>query len=110
LNARNNGERVENLALVDRIAAGLEIENARLGANSKLSWVGEQNLSDWYIDVRDSSIGFFGELKSRQRLNFYYLARATSAGVFTVPPAQIEDMYAPEKLNVSDMNKMTIGD
>ncbi len=57
------GERIGNLALVDRVPAGLEIENPRLGRDLRPEWLDEDSL--WaadHMDVRDDRIEVFGHL------------------------------------------------
>ncbi|MBI5069273.1 MAG: hypothetical protein HZB56_13645 [Deltaproteobacteria bacterium] len=97
LTLRNlSGERVENVALVDRIPAGFEIENPRLGRGQVASWVEEDQL--WvpdFLDVRDHQLALFGKLEAGQARKVVYAVRAVTAGQFTVPPVEAEAMYDP---------------
>jgi len=91
-----SGERVENLALVDRIPAGFEIENPRLGRGQVASWVDADQL--WkpdYLDVRDHQLALFGRLEAGETRKVVYALRAVTAGQFTVPPVEAEAMYDP---------------
>ncbi|MDA9951499.1 MG2 domain-containing protein, partial [Oligoflexaceae bacterium] len=108
----NSGEKVENAAVVDRIPAGFEVENPRLGRSNQFAWMGELNYADWYIDVRDNEVRFFGTLDSgaRAKKNLFYVARATSSGDFIIPPAKVEDMYDPENANFSPVSRVRIQD
>ena len=97
LEVRNpGGERVGNLALVDRVPAGWEIENPRLGRDVRPEWIDEEALwSPDHMDVRDDRIEVFGHLEAGQTRTLVYAVRATSAGEFTVPAATLEAMYDP---------------
>ena len=97
LEVRNpGGERVGNLALVDRVPAGWEIENPRLGRDLRPEWIDEEALwSPDHMDVRDDRIEVFGHLEAGQSRTLVYAVRATSAGEFTVPAATLEAMYDP---------------
>lgn len=90
------GERVGNLALVDRVPAGWEIENPRLGRGLRPEWIDDDTL--WaadHMDVRDDRIEVFGHLEPGAIRTLVYAVRATSAGEFTVPAATLEAMYDP---------------
>jgi uncharacterized protein YfaS (alpha-2-macroglobulin family) len=90
------GERIGNLALVDRVPAGWEIENPRLGRDARPEWLDEDSL--WaadHMDVRDDRIEVFGHLDKTETRILVYGVRAVSAGGFTVPAATLEAMYDP---------------
>ncbi|NMO14970.1 hypothetical protein HPC49_15965 [Pyxidicoccus fallax] len=89
-------ERVQNLALVDRLPAGWEIENARLGRGGSTSWVEADAL--WtpdYVNIRDDRMEVFGSLNARESKKVVYAVRAVTAGAFTMPSAEVEAMYDP---------------
>lgn len=93
-NVRN--ERMQNVALVDRFAAGLEIENPRLGRGHSVSWVDHDKLWDTdYMNIRDDRVEFFGHLQPNQSVRVVYTLRAVTAGEFESPPVQAEAMYEP---------------
>ncbi|MFN0063555.1 MAG: alpha-2-macroglobulin family protein, partial [Myxococcaceae bacterium] len=88
-------ERVENIALVDRIPAGWEIENPRLGRGG-IPWVEADAL--WTVsamNVRDDRIELFGPLEKERSATFVYTVRATAAGTFHRPSVEAEAMYDP---------------
>ena len=90
------GERIQNVALVDRIPAGFEIENPRLGRGNQASWIDADHL--WapdYLDVRDDRIALFGSLEPNEVRKVVYAVRAVTAGRFTLPPVEAEAMYDP---------------
>ena len=85
---------LENLALVDRIPAGWEIENPRLGRGSLPDWTNTESL--WvpeYMDIRDDRFQVFGKLERRQSVRVVYAVRAVTAGTFHIPPVLGEAMY-----------------
>jgi alpha-2-macroglobulin len=97
LELRNTGaERVTNLALVDRVPAGFEIENPRLGRERAVDWIDPDEL--WavdHLDVRDDRVEAFGALERQQGGKLVYAVRATSAGRFAIPAVTAEAMYNP---------------
>jgi uncharacterized protein YfaS (alpha-2-macroglobulin family) len=89
-------DRVENIALVDRLPAGFEIENTRLGQGLMPAWVDESTL--WEPDsmnLRDDRVEVFGGLDAGDEKTIVYLVRATTAGSFTQPEIRAEAMYDP---------------
>lgn len=90
-------ERVSNLALVDRVPAGWEIENPRLGRDGSVDWFDEENA--WpaeHLNLRDDRLELFGHLDPRESRRVLYAVRAVTAGDFELPPADVEAMYDPE--------------
>jgi uncharacterized protein YfaS (alpha-2-macroglobulin family) len=109
-------EDIPNIAVVDRLPAGLEIENPRLGREHRLPWLPEGSLFEpEYIDLRDDRIQIFGTLPAQgYRLQdstrrFYYVVRAVTPGDFTAPPALLEVMYDPEKIDYTGYERLSIG-
>jgi uncharacterized protein YfaS (alpha-2-macroglobulin family) len=92
-----SGERMSNIALVDRIPAGWEIENPRLGrSDATPEWVDEERL--WaadHLDLRDDRLEVFGELQKAEIRQVVYAVRAVTAGRFQLPTADAEAMYDP---------------
>lgn len=89
-------ERVSNIALVDRFAAGWEIENPRLGRDHSPDFL--QTGVEWSVDhmnLRDDRVEVFGSLGPGESVSFTYALRAVTAGDFTVPPVEAEAMYDP---------------
>lgn len=89
-------ERVQNIALVDRLPAGWEIENPRLGRGSPVSWLDANET--WTADsmnVRDDRLEVFGALNAGERRKVVYAVRAVTSGTFTLPPIDAEAMYDP---------------
>ncbi|MEO8551917.1 MAG: hypothetical protein ABI678_18200, partial [Kofleriaceae bacterium] len=83
-----------NIALVDRLPAGLEIENPRLGRTTKPDWVKDED--QWatdFMNMRDDRIEAFGTLPPHTSKKLVYTVRAVTAGKFTLPPIEAEAMY-----------------
>jgi uncharacterized protein YfaS (alpha-2-macroglobulin family) len=89
-----SGAYIQNIALVDRLPAGFEIENPRLGRTTKIDWVDPQHL--WTMDfmnMRDDRLQAFGGLAPSTTKKVVYSVRAVTSGKFTVPPIEAEAMY-----------------
>ena len=100
-----------NVAVVDRLPAGLEAENTALKTHvpmpgekeeeKKDSWFEHQNLLDQRVECFASKI-------TAGTYKYVYFARATTPGVFNVPPAKAEEMYRPQVYGRSCSTRMTI--
>ena len=89
-----SGQYIQNIALVDRLPAGFEIENPRLGRTTKPDWVKDQE--QWptsFMNMRDDRLEAFGGLSPRETKKIVYTVRAVTAGKFSVPPIEAEAMY-----------------
>ena len=89
-----SGDTIQNLALVDRLPAGFEIENPRLGRTTKPDWVKDDELwaSD-FMNMRDDRIEVFGRLEPRATKKIVYTVRVVTSGKFAIPPIELEAMY-----------------
>jgi hypothetical protein len=95
--SNKTGDRVQNLAMVDRLPAGWEIENPRLGRGTPVSWLDPERT--WKLDalnVRDDRLEAFGMLNANETRSVVYAVRAVTSGTFTLPPVEIQAMYDPE--------------
>jgi alpha-2-macroglobulin len=92
-----SGERMSNIALVDRIPAGWEVENPRLGRSEATpEWVDSDRLWEAdHLDLRDDRVEVFGELGKGEIRQVIYAVRAVTAGRFELPTAEAEAMYDP---------------
>jgi uncharacterized protein YfaS (alpha-2-macroglobulin family) len=91
-------ERIQNIALVDRIPAGWELENPRLGGADVPDWVDSGAL--WradHMNLRDDRLEVFGELRAGESRSVVYVARAVTSGTFHVPDVRAEAMYDPDQ-------------
>ena len=97
LNAGRTGDdKTGNFLLVDRLPAGLEIENPNLvatGQTGNMSWL--QDLTDvTHSEFRDDR---FVAAFSDQDVKVAYVVRAIAPGQYTLPGATVEDMYQPSR-------------
>ncbi len=91
-----SGETIQNIALVDRLPAGFEVENPRLGRATKADWIKDDE--QWAIDfmnLRDDRLEAFGTLAPKASKKLVYTVRAVTSGKFTIPPVEAEAMYDP---------------
>jgi uncharacterized protein YfaS (alpha-2-macroglobulin family) len=101
------GVRTHPSVLVDLLPAGLEIESI-LGPQDTLSgtnsdgtprrgpfaWVGEVTGNSNVTEARDDRFVAAADIRGVS-FRFAYVARAVTPGNFTLPAAQVEDMYRP---------------
>ncbi len=95
-----------HVALVDPLPAGLEIINPSLAVSGSIPqdpassdyrygwwWWGP-----WYEhqNMRDERVEAFTSLLWEGVYEYSYVARATTPGIFVVPPTKAEEMYSPE--------------
>jgi len=103
--------------LVDRLPAGLEIENPKLvdgGSVAGLSWL-KTTIVPEHTEFRDdrfvAAFNLFNTKRGRHpSTNFTaaYMVRAVSAGTFAHPAATVEDMYRPELRAQTASSELTI--
>ncbi|MET0625157.1 MAG: alpha-2-macroglobulin family protein, partial [Pyrinomonadaceae bacterium] len=103
-----------HVALVDPLPAGLEALNPELATTGPLPDVSIEEgilrhgggVTDYYRywrgtwyehqNLRDERAEVFASLLWEGEHEFVYFARATTPGLFVVPPPKAEEMYAPE--------------
>jgi hypothetical protein len=91
-----SGEMIQNIALVDRLPAGFEIENPRLGRTTKPDWVKDED--QWttdFMNMRDDRLEAFGSLPAHTSKKIVYTVRVVTSGKFTIPPIEAGAMYDP---------------
>jgi uncharacterized protein YfaS (alpha-2-macroglobulin family) len=109
-----NPARRYHVALVDPLPAGLEALNPDLATTGPLPGGSREEsvlrfgsgVSDYYRywrgtwyehqNLRDERAEAFTSLLWEGEHEYSYFARATTPGLFVVPPAKAEEMYAPE--------------
>ena len=94
--ANTSSVETQNLALVDRLPAGFEIENPRLGRTTKPDWVKDEEL--WaadFMNIRDDRLEVFGRLAPGESKQVVYTVRVVTSGKFAIPPVELEAMYDP---------------
>ncbi|MDE0030652.1 MAG: hypothetical protein OXU42_14760, partial [Deltaproteobacteria bacterium] len=92
-----------HVALVDPLPAGLEILNPELAVTGNLGDEPNRNRGRWWggswyrhQNLRDERAEAFTPYLWAGVYQYSYIARATTPGVFVVPPTMAEEMYAPE--------------
>jgi uncharacterized protein YfaS (alpha-2-macroglobulin family) len=89
------------LLLVDRLPAGLEIDNPALvdsGSIAALAFL-KKDLEPQHSEYRDDRVVVAFDRRSDQPaiLDVAYVVRAVTPGHYVYPPATAEDMYRPER-------------
>ncbi len=89
---------ISNVALVDRIPAGWEIENPRLGRGALPDWA--DKLRPWsreHMNLRDDRLEIFGSIPGGRTVSTVYVVRAVTSGTFQIPDVTAEAMYEPDQ-------------
>ena len=89
------------LLLVDRLPAGLEIDNPNLvdgGAIDAFSWL-KKDVDPDHTEYRDDRfVAAFDRAENQSAFfNVAYVVRAVAPGKYVYPPTTVEDMYRPER-------------
>jgi alpha-2-macroglobulin len=96
-----------HVALVDPLPAGFETLNPELAITGRIPQDQNdqtQSYSRWFWwrqwyehqNMRDERVEAFTSLLWDGVYNYSYVARATTPGIFVVPPSKAEEMYHPE--------------
>ena len=84
---------INEVALVQILPSGWEIENLRLSNDQLPEWTGNWNLNnEEYLDIRDDRIMWFFNLGS-SALDFVVKINVVTQGNFYMPPTVVEAMY-----------------
>ena len=89
---------IQNIALVDRFPAGLEMETPRLGHSTgqPRKWLNRRlEMRPEHVNNRDDRVELFLALGGRRAVKAGYSLRATTSGEFRLPPTEAEAMYDP---------------
>ena len=86
---------IKELALVQVLPAGWEIENIRLAGQKLPDWMSGYDLNnEEYLDIRDDRVRWFFDLKKYQDdLEFVVKINTVTVGEFYLPPTLVEAMY-----------------
>ena len=101
LTVTENEAAFARLLLVDRLPAGLEIDNPDLfegGSTEALSFL-KKTVEPAHTEYRDDRFVAAFARDGHDKANFTvaYIVRAVTPGHYVSPPATIEDMYRPER-------------
>ena len=83
-------ESIDNIAIVDAIPGGMEVENPRLDTSAQVT--GQSSDTPDRVEFLDDRVVLFASAKNETK-RFQYLLRATTAGSFCAPPIQASSMY-----------------
>ncbi len=97
-----------NVAIVDLLPAGLEIENPRLASSAKIDWLDKDTFTPTYMDIRDDRLILFADFDEAGTQTFYYALRVVTCGTFTLPQIKAECMYAPEVFSINSGGSITV--
>ena len=107
-----------HVALVDPLPAGLEALNPELATTGPIPGdPRDPNAGAWWRrwwnwfehqNMRDERIEAFTSMLWEGVYNYTYVARATTPGVFVVPPAKAEEMYHPETFGRSGTDRVVV--
>jgi hypothetical protein len=93
--------RYARLLVVDRLPAGLEIDNPALvdgGSIEAFAWL-SKDVEPTHTEYRDDRfVAAFDRTQGQSAfITMAYVVRAVAPGVYVYPPATAEDMYDPER-------------
>jgi uncharacterized protein YfaS (alpha-2-macroglobulin family) len=111
----DSGEARHYVALADLLPAGLEALNTNLATTERVS-LGESTPEreaalQWlsFQETRDARVAFYADELPAGTFEYVYLARATTPGHFTRPPASVEAMYEPEVRGSTAIDEVEVG-
>ena len=96
---------VHNIAIVNALPAGLEVENPRLATSAINGQEGDA--APDHIEFLDDRVLLFCSAKAKTGV-FKYALRATTAGEFTLPPIQASCMYDPTCASLGPAGRVTV--
>ena len=100
------------ILLVDRLPAGLEIDNPKLADSDTvagLPWL-KRDVEPAHTEFRDDRFvaAFDREPNQAAFFTIAYMVRAVSPGRYVHPAAQVEDMYRPERFGRTDFGSVEV--
>jgi uncharacterized protein YfaS (alpha-2-macroglobulin family) len=100
-----NKKHVNNIAIVDALPGGMEVENPRLVTSAK-SGLPKGDTPD-HVEFLDDRVVLFCSVSSEKR-TFRYALRVTTAGRFDLPPIQALCMYDPAVASLGKSGRVII--
>lgn len=107
-----------HVALVDPIPAGFEPMNPALAVTGSVPQDPNEKVSErwWWLsrpwfehqNMRDERVEAFASLLWEGAHTYSYVARATTPGIFVVPPTKAEEMYHPETFGRSGTDRVIV--
>jgi uncharacterized protein YfaS (alpha-2-macroglobulin family) len=87
-------ERLDEIALVQLLPSGWEVENTRLTNELMPNWMGNWKLGrEEYFDLRDDRVMWFFDIRKGEPLDFVVKINTVTAGTFWLPGTLTEAMY-----------------
>jgi alpha-2-macroglobulin len=104
--------RAARLLVVDRLPAGLEIDNPALvdgGSVEAFSWL-SKDVEPAHTEYRDDRfVAAFDRAEGQSAfITMAYVVRAVAPGRYIYPPATAEDMYDPERYGRTAFGELTV--
>ncbi|HSU99741.1 MAG TPA: alpha-2-macroglobulin family protein, partial [Roseiarcus sp.] len=104
--------RYARLLVVDRLPAGLEIDNPALvdgGSVEAFSWL-TKDVTPTHTEYRDDRfVAAFDRAEGQSAfITMAYVVRAVAPGRYIYPPATAEDMYDPERYGRTAFGELTV--
>ena len=104
--------RPARLLVVDRLPAGLEIDNPALvdgGSVEAFSWL-SKDVEPAHTEYRDDRfVAAFDRAEGQSAfITMAYVVRAVAPGRYIYPPATAEDMYDPERYGRTAFGELTV--
>ena len=96
---------VGNIAIVDALPGGMEVENPRL-ATSAASHGSQPDMPD-HVEFLDDRVVLFCTATKDEK-TFEYALRVTTSGEFAMPPIQASCMYEPAVASLGPEGQLTI--
>ena len=100
------GRWVHNIAVVDALPGGLEVENPRLSTSTANARRGSSPCD--HVEFLDDRVVVFTSI-SRQPRTFRYSLRAVAEGDYALPPVQASCMYDAGCASVNGAGRMRVG-
>jgi alpha-2-macroglobulin len=96
---------IGNVAVVDPLPGGFEVENPRLATSAGRDLV-QLSAAD-RVEFLDDRVVLFTSADANTR-RFSWFLRVVSVGNFTIPPVQASCMYRPELSSISGKGKLEV--
>ncbi|WKV13756.1 alpha-2-macroglobulin family protein [Marivirga harenae] len=89
--------RASEIALVQILPSGWQIDNTRLKGSVAPEWMNKWNINkEDYVDIRDDRAMWFFDLVGNTEYDFVMKLNAVSAGEYQLPATIVEAMYNPD--------------
>ncbi len=112
LKVTESAARYARLLVVDRLPAGLEIDNPALvdsGSVEAFGWL-TKDVEPTHTEYRDDRfVAAFDRAEGQSAfITLAYVVRAVAPGHYVYPPATAEDMYDPERYGRTDFGAIEV--